>query len=222
MSVNGSDTVWTPEALDLLETLAGLEENLTYSEIARRMTAQFGIRFTKNSCIGRGRRLGLPPRRLRNGSPDLQPAAPLHSVQAIAPIEPVEARRKPNGRDLTMLQPARRRLSLAVRRGQAALHLLRPADPTRQQLLRRSPPGSLQHTEERAGMNRDLAEEAAVIITKLADRLEVNMEEKAALYARIEALEAALRYCIEALKDMRGTNTVRAVACAALAPEQDK
>ena len=104
MSVNGSDTVWTPEALELLETLAGLEENLTYSEIARRMTTQLGIRFTKNSCIGRGRRLGLPPRRLRNGSPNLQPAAPLHTAQAIAPIEPIEARRKPNGRDLTMLQ----------------------------------------------------------------------------------------------------------------------
>jgi hypothetical protein len=104
MSVNGSDSVWTSEALQLLETLAGLEENLTYREIAQRMTKQLGVRFTKNSCIGRGRRMGLPPRRLRNGSPDLQPAAPLHSVQAVAPIEPIEARRKPNGRDLTMLQ----------------------------------------------------------------------------------------------------------------------
>ena len=103
MSVNGSDTVWTTEALELLETLAGLEENLTYSEIARRMTKQLGARFTKNSCIGRGRRMGLPPRSLRNGS-TAQAATLLHRNTAFAPIEPIEARRKPNGRDLTMLQ----------------------------------------------------------------------------------------------------------------------
>ena len=48
--------------------------------------------------------MGLPPRPSRTGSPDLQPAAPLHSEKAVAPIEPIEARRKPNGRDLTMLQ----------------------------------------------------------------------------------------------------------------------
>ena len=100
MSVNGSDSVWTAEALELLETLAGLEENLPYSEIARRMTAQLGKRFTKNSCIGRGRRMGLPPRALREhrASPTLQPET------AFAPIEPIEARPKPNGRDLTILQ----------------------------------------------------------------------------------------------------------------------
>ena len=100
MSVNGSDTVWTTEALELLETLAGLEENLTYREIAQRMTEQLGVRFTKNSCIGRGRRMGLPPRPLREhrSSPSIQPET------AFAPIEPIEARRKPNGRDLTMLQ----------------------------------------------------------------------------------------------------------------------
>ena len=103
MSVNGSDTVWTAEALELLETLAGLEENLTYREIAERMTEALGKRFTKNSCIGRGRRMGLPPRPPRDhrASPSLQPEAP---AQAFVPIEPVEARVKRNGRDLTMIQ----------------------------------------------------------------------------------------------------------------------
>ena len=103
MSVNGSDTVWTAEALELLETLAGLEENLTYREIAARMTEQLGTRFTKNSCIGRGRRMRLPPRPSRahrEPSPNLQPEVP----QAFIPIEPIEARVKRNGRDLTMLQ----------------------------------------------------------------------------------------------------------------------
>jgi GcrA cell cycle regulator len=103
MSINKHDTVWTAEALELLETLAGLEENLTYREIAERMTARLGARFTKNSCIGRGRRMGLPPRSPREycePSPTLQP----ETSQAFVPIEPIEARIKRNGRDITMLQ----------------------------------------------------------------------------------------------------------------------
>jgi len=102
MSVNGSDTVWTAEALELLETLAGLEENLTYRQIAERMTAQLGMKYTKNSCIGRGRRMGLPPRPLR--APGRENDLRATPAKNYAPIEPVEAQRKPNGRDLTMLQ----------------------------------------------------------------------------------------------------------------------
>jgi hypothetical protein len=102
MSVNGSDTVWTPEALELLETLAGLEDNLTYREIATRMTAQLGIRFTKNSCIGRGRRMGLPPRPPREHRDRTPDETPLHTPQAFAPIEPLQ--RKRNGHDLTIIE----------------------------------------------------------------------------------------------------------------------
>jgi hypothetical protein len=100
VSVNGSDTPWTPRALEMLEQLAGLEENLTYREIAERMTAELGVTFTKNSCIGRGRRMGLPPRppREHRAAPSLAPADAVS-----APILPRIPKPK-DGRLLTIYQ----------------------------------------------------------------------------------------------------------------------
>jgi hypothetical protein len=80
----------------MLETLAGLEENLTYSEIAQQMTATLGTTFTKNSCIGRGRRMGLPPR------PPREHRAPPQS-SAGAPI-PARIPKPKNGQFLTIYQ----------------------------------------------------------------------------------------------------------------------
>ena len=42
------------------------------------------------------------------------------------------------------------------------------------------------------------------------------------LNARIEALEAALRHCLDELEDSHGFNRLRAVISAALLTEQDK
>ena len=53
---------WTSEMLEMLEAQLGLEEALTYRVVAERMTKAFGVPFTKNSCIGRARRLKMPPR----------------------------------------------------------------------------------------------------------------------------------------------------------------
>jgi hypothetical protein len=60
-------------------------------------------------------------------------------------------------------------------------------------------------------VNRDLAEEAAAMIMKLADRLEEKM-------ARIAALEAALRKIDDTSYDY---NAVK-IARGALTPEQEK
>jgi hypothetical protein len=38
------------------------DKNLSYEDIAKLMTAEFGMPFTKNSCIGKGRRIGLAVR----------------------------------------------------------------------------------------------------------------------------------------------------------------
>jgi hypothetical protein len=54
--------LWTPAIEAELERLLGLEENLSYEQIARKMTKDFGQTFTKNSCIGKARRMRMPPR----------------------------------------------------------------------------------------------------------------------------------------------------------------
>jgi GcrA cell cycle regulator len=62
MSGNHLDTVWTPEVMKFFLVLSKAPENFSYLEIARRLSKRFGHQFTKNACIGKGRRMGLPPR----------------------------------------------------------------------------------------------------------------------------------------------------------------
>lgn len=52
--------VWTEDMKETLIRTAA--EGLSYGEIAKQMTAAFGIEFTKNSLIGMARRLGVPRR----------------------------------------------------------------------------------------------------------------------------------------------------------------
>jgi hypothetical protein len=89
---------WLSEHDDALMTLLGREENLTFSEIHKRMVEQFALPFTRNGCIGRAHRLRLPPR------PTPRKKAIAMPVRVDAPILPKEARRPPNGRDLTIYQ----------------------------------------------------------------------------------------------------------------------
>jgi hypothetical protein len=92
---------WTPEIQDAFETLLGREENLTYAEIARRMSAQFGLAFTKNACIGQAYRTRQPQR-----PPKRQPRRKVIPMpdRIDAPILPKEARRLPGNRNLNILQ----------------------------------------------------------------------------------------------------------------------
>lgn len=46
----------------MLLRLVSNKENIGYKEIAKLMTTAFGVTFTKNACIGMGRRLKLGPR----------------------------------------------------------------------------------------------------------------------------------------------------------------
>ena len=52
--------VWTPVMQDRL--LALLKQGLPYKEIAKIISAENGVTVTKNSCIGKGRRMGVPLR----------------------------------------------------------------------------------------------------------------------------------------------------------------
>jgi len=66
-------TPWTVEAIIMLRELLEQRPTLTYSDIADRMTKKLRAPFTKNSCIGRARRLGTAKRQQvkikRNGRP---------------------------------------------------------------------------------------------------------------------------------------------------------
>jgi hypothetical protein len=55
---------WTAEMNELLINLIE-EEGLTYAQAAVKMTETFEVEFTKNSLVGRGRKLGIPPRSAR-------------------------------------------------------------------------------------------------------------------------------------------------------------
>ena len=54
--------VWTTLMIERLREIILGDENIKYAGAAEMMTAEFGITFTKNACIGKGRRIGLPPR----------------------------------------------------------------------------------------------------------------------------------------------------------------
>jgi hypothetical protein len=53
-------TTWTPQIDDRLRKLHLTK--LSFTEISARLNADFGLSTTRNSCIGRGRRIGLPLR----------------------------------------------------------------------------------------------------------------------------------------------------------------
>ena len=59
----------------MLERLTALTQQvnpvLSYSEIADLLSVEFSLRITKNACIGRGRRIGIPPRRAEPNGADV-------------------------------------------------------------------------------------------------------------------------------------------------------
>ena len=55
-------THWTEPMEARLWDLATSPEQPTYDEIARVLGVEFGLRITKNACIGRARRMGVPVR----------------------------------------------------------------------------------------------------------------------------------------------------------------
>jgi len=61
---NATTSVWrtTPQLDVRFHELLQLDPKLTYTAIAQRLSVEFGVRLTKNSCIGHGRRIGVPPR----------------------------------------------------------------------------------------------------------------------------------------------------------------
>jgi hypothetical protein len=57
-----SDVEWTDTRIARLEALHA-DDRLSFEAIAARLRGEFGVELTKNACIGKARRLGLPQRR---------------------------------------------------------------------------------------------------------------------------------------------------------------
>jgi hypothetical protein len=69
MRTNNNGIIWTVKMIERFKQLCE-DPNLTYQKIANTMSKEFGGRFTKNSCIGKARRLKLAAP-LTSPSPDL-------------------------------------------------------------------------------------------------------------------------------------------------------
>jgi hypothetical protein len=78
-------SIWTPAMQERMLVLLQYPE-VTYRQVAEALNAEFGCRLTKNSCIGRGRRLGVPPRPVR------------HHVEVVMPVPPRTPPPKPRKR----------------------------------------------------------------------------------------------------------------------------
>jgi len=61
--MNDYPTPWTPDIVERFNELLAEQPMLTYSQIAARLSEVNGWYFTKNSCIGYARRIGVPSRR---------------------------------------------------------------------------------------------------------------------------------------------------------------
>lgn len=90
----GKNSIWTPKAIDILLTLISNDINMSYHQVAEVLTKQFGKKFTKNCCIGKARRMKLPPRPVKHRKPQ-------HNVDA--PIAPLVEKRV-QGLALTIYQ----------------------------------------------------------------------------------------------------------------------
>ena len=53
---------WTTELTDEFKALVADNPGMSYNTIAKLMSNKFGMKFTKNSVIGKARRLGMPQR----------------------------------------------------------------------------------------------------------------------------------------------------------------
>ena len=61
----------TPGLTERLIELHAAPENYPFAEIAKKLSAEFNLAITKNACIGKSRRIGMPPREAK--APPTQP-----------------------------------------------------------------------------------------------------------------------------------------------------
>ena len=84
-----SGTPWTTRMNSTLIELLD-DTGMTYSAVAAKMSAIFGMNITKNACIGKARRLGVAMRDQTQRQPIVgkQPTIRVKKVRVDAPIAP--------------------------------------------------------------------------------------------------------------------------------------
>jgi hypothetical protein len=86
-----------------MTSLLELPDNLSYAAIAERMSAKYEMEISKNACIGKARRMGIPQ---RNGKPHKPTGRPRRDrmvrIKVDAPIAPKI--RRNNGPGVTLQQ----------------------------------------------------------------------------------------------------------------------
>jgi hypothetical protein len=84
--------VWTDDMIRAFARLHRATPPLSFDQIAAELRAQFNVALTRNACIGKARRLGLPMRD-NTPRPIIQSYTKPRLVQVGAPIAPLEAQR---------------------------------------------------------------------------------------------------------------------------------
>ena len=128
---------WTREMINFLANTVEESDEISYTNIAKTMSEQFHAEFTKNSLIGKARRLGLPMR---------TPAVtrkPRQRVHVAAPIPPKILPEK--GQTGHHLSAAVRYLQMAARPSErpSALHVLWSTNEGYVRVVREAPPDRL-------------------------------------------------------------------------------
>jgi len=97
MKTNASTSIWrrTPLLDARFNELLKAQPLLTYTAIAERLSVEFGIRLTKNSCIGHGRHTGVPKRQPGRSYAGRKPRAPKLRLMPHQPRPPKPKPRVP-------------------------------------------------------------------------------------------------------------------------------
>jgi GcrA cell cycle regulator len=84
--------VWTDDMIRYFARLHRDKRQLSFEQIAAELSAKFNIELSRNACIGKARRLGLPMRDSTPRPPRQRYLKPVKVERVEAPIEPIEAR----------------------------------------------------------------------------------------------------------------------------------
>jgi hypothetical protein len=101
MHANAANSIWTAAMIKRLQELHADPEKYTCKQIAEILSKEHDVHLTRNSIIGKSRRLSLPARDPQMHRP--QNTKPRKRTRVDAPIAPPVPRRAPNA-GLTLIQ----------------------------------------------------------------------------------------------------------------------
>lgn len=101
--MGNSKSIWTKEATKVFVDMMTKDLTLYYSDASRIMSEKFGVTFSKNCCIGKARRLKLPPRPSKHSEERVAAKRVKAFTMPVAPIVEVAKPRIP-GMALTIDQ----------------------------------------------------------------------------------------------------------------------